>query len=179
MKRLASLLLAAVIAALCIGCGNAPVQTGPEGEARYQTPAQTEGRAASEPQETPDETGEGQMEKTLRLRIGDLEAAVIWEDNASVEALTELAKTATLTIPLSMYGGFEQVGPLGTSLPREDTQITTQAGDIVLYSGDQIVIFYGPNSWAYTRLGRIADKSASELAELLGNGDVSITVSWE
>ena len=75
---------------------------------------------------------------------------------------------------MSMYGGFEQVGSLGTSLPRDDKQITTNAGDIVLYSGNQIVVFYGTNSWAYTRLGRITDKTASEMADLLGNGNVRI-----
>ena len=81
-----------------------------------------------------------------------------------------------LSIQMSMYGGFEQVGSLGTSLTREDERTTTQAGDIVLYSGNQIVVFYGSNSWAYTRLGRITDKSAGELEELLGNGDVTITL---
>jgi hypothetical protein len=78
-----------------------------------------------------------------------------------------------------MYGGFEQVGSIGQSLPREDRQTTTQAGDIVLYSGDQMVVFYGSNSWAYTRLGHITDKSPAELEELLGNGDVDITISVE
>lgn len=77
---------------------------------------------------------------------------------------------------MSMYGGFEQVGSLGTSLSRNDKQTTTQAGDIVLYSGNQMVVFYGSNSWAYTRLGRITDKSDMELEELLGNGDVTITL---
>ena len=76
-----------------------------------------------------------------------------------------------------MYGGFEQVGDLGISLPRNDAQTTTGAGDIVLYSGNQVVIFYGSNSWAYTRLGRVADKSGEEMSELLGNGDVMITLS--
>ena len=77
---------------------------------------------------------------------------------------------------MSMYGGFEQVGSLGASLPRNDVQTTTSAGDIVLYSGNQMVIFYGSNAWAYTRLGRITDKSAREMAELLGNGNVTVTI---
>ena len=124
------------------------------------------------------------MEKTemgdsLRFTINGTEAAVEWEDNESVEALKELTSSGPLTIQMSMYGGFEQVGSIGTDLPRNDSQTTTQAGDIVLYSGDQIVVFYGSNSWAYTRLGRITDKSASELAELLGNGDVSVTLTLE
>jgi hypothetical protein len=76
-----------------------------------------------------------------------------------------------------MYGGFEQVGSIGQSLPRSDTQTTTASGDIVLYSGDQLVVFYGSNTWAYTRLGKIVDKTPEEMEELLGNGDVTITLS--
>ena len=125
------------------------------------------------------ETGGATMDKTLQLVIGDTEVSVAWAENASVEALAEMVKTEPLTVQLSMYGGFEQVGPLGTSLPRNDVQTTTQAGDIVLYSGNQIVVFYGANSWVYTRLGRITDKSAAELEELLGNGDVTITLAWK
>lgn len=79
---------------------------------------------------------------------------------------------------MSMYGGFEQVGPIGQSIARDDEQISTVPGDIVLYSGDQIVVFYGSNSWAYTRLGKI-NMSEDELTELLGNGDVTITLSVE
>ena len=84
-----------------------------------------------------------------------------------------------LTIQMSMYGGFEQVGSIGSSLPRNDVQTTTGAGDIVLYSGNQIVVFYGSNSWAYTRLGHITDQDAAGMAELLGNGDVIVTISME
>ena len=114
----------------------------------------------------------------MRMKIGETDVEVIWEDNESVAALKELARDG-LHIQMSMYGGFEQVGPIGQSLPREDRQTTTQAGDIVLYAGNQLVVFYGSNSWAYTRLGKIADKSASELSELLGNGDVVITLTLE
>ena len=125
------------------------------------------------------ETGGATVDKTLNLVIGDTEVSVAWEDNTSVDALTEIVKAEPLTVQLAMYGGFEQVGPLGTSLPRDDVQTTTQAGDIVLYSGNQIALFYGSNSWAYTMLGRITDKSAPELEELLGNGDVTITLAWK
>ena len=120
------------------------------------------------------------VDKTLAamtLQIGDETVTVEWEENDSVNALMELAKNEPLTVQMSMYGGFEQVGSLGTSLPRDDVQTTTQAGDIVLYSGNQVVVFYGSNSWAYTRLGRITDKTAEELAELLGNGNVTLTLS--
>ena len=119
------------------------------------------------------------MEKTLHLFINDREIAVNWEDNESVKALIDLASSGPLTVQMSMYGGFEQVGSLGTTLPRNDSQTTTQSGDIVLYSGNQIVIFYGSNSWAYTRLGKVADQSPAEMKTLLGSGDVIVALSWK
>ena len=122
-----------------------------------------------------DETEE--INITMRLKIGNTEVPVIWEDNASVKDLKELAANS-LTIDMSMYGGFEQVGPVGQSITSNDSQTTTSPGDIVLYSGDQIVIFYGSNTWAYTKLGKI-NLSEEELADLLSNGDVTITLSLQ
>ena len=113
---------------------------------------------------------------TMVFKINGETVSVEWEDNESVEALMDLASIEPLSIQMSMYGGFEQVGSIGTSLPRNDVQTMTEAGDIVLYSGNQIVVFYGSNSWAYTRLGRITGKSKAEMTELLGNGDVTITI---
>lgn len=112
-------------------------------------------------------------EKTMRLTIGETQVPVTWEENASVEALGELLP---LTIQMSMYGGFEQVGSIGQRIPRDDAQITTDFGDIVLYSGDQLVIFYGSNTWSYTRLGHV-DLSRRELDGLLSHGDVRITLA--
>ena len=77
-----------------------------------------------------------------------------------------------------MYGGFEQVGSIGSRLPSSDKQITTSSRDIVLYSSNQIVVFYGSNSWSYTKLGQITDKTDKELQELLGNGNVTITLFY-
>ncbi len=114
----------------------------------------------------------GDAGESMILVIDGEEYPVEWEENESVEALKELCP---LTVKMSMYGGFEQVGSLGESLPRNDEQITTEYGDIVLYSGNQIVVFYGSNTWAYTRLGHI-DMTQEELTDLLGNGDVEITL---
>ena len=126
------------------------------------------------------ETSESEeAEAMLQMTIGGIPVEVEWEDNESVETLKQLCREEPLAIQMSMYGGFEQVGSIGQSMPRNDSQTTTQAGDIVLYSGDQIVIFYGSNSWAYTRLGHITDKTDEELAELLGSGDVTITVEMK
>ena len=109
----------------------------------------------------------------MRMIIGNTEVPVTWEENASVEALKSLLP---LEIPMSMYSDFEQVGSIGQSIVRDDQQTTTNFGDVVLYSGNQIVVFYGSNSWAYTRLGHV-DLTQQEMTELLGNGDVMITIS--
>ena len=118
-------------------------------------------------------TGCSAEEPAMTLKIGETEVPVIWEDNPSVEALKEFLP---LTVQMSMYGGFEQVGPIGQEIVSYDEQTKTEPGDIVLYSGDQIVIFYGNNSWAYTRLGHV-DLSQEEMAELLAHGDATITIS--
>ena len=114
----------------------------------------------------------------MLMMIGETPVMVVWEENASVEALKTLAAEG-LTIEMSMYGGFEQVGSIGQSLPRDDAQTTTASGDIVLYSGNQMVVFYGSNSWAYTRLGHITDQTPAQMKALLGSGDVTITLSMK
>ena len=118
-------------------------------------------------------------DSSMTMKIGDTKVNVDWEDNQAVAALRDMAREGDVTIQMSMYGGFEQVGSIGQSLPREDKQTTTASGDIVLYSGNQLVVFYGSNSWAYTRLGHISDKNAEEMTDLLSNGDVTITISIE
>ncbi|MBQ2591750.1 MAG: hypothetical protein II567_00535 [Candidatus Riflebacteria bacterium] len=122
---------------------------------------------------------EGETEKMLSMKIGNASVQVDWENNNSVSSLKELCKSKTLTITMHMYGGFEQVGSIGSSLPTNDKQMTTTSGDIVLYSGNQIVVFYGSNSWSYTKLGKITNKTDDELSELLGKGNVTLTLSLE
>ena len=117
------------------------------------------------------------MRENLVFAIDGTQVTVEWEDNPSVAALRELVLNQPLEIQMSMYGGFEQVGFLGTDLPREDEQTVTESGDIVLYSGDQLVVFYGSNSWAYTRLGRITDKTSDEMRSLLSQDNVVIIIS--
>ena len=154
------------------GCG--------ESTERTENAEIIESSAITDDQSEEEEAVKSESKETvLKMTIGDHAVEVEWEDNESVDALLELAKENPVTVQMSMYGGFEQVGSLGTSLPRNDVQTTTEAGDIVLYSGNQIVVFYGSNSWAYTRFGHITGKTAGEMAELLGNGDVTITLSVE
>ena len=162
--------------ALCVllaGCGTA--SGGGNGQAVEQSAASSQENADAQ-QKSEEAQANEEAETVLQMTIGDTPVEVAWEDNESVEALKDLCQDGPLTIEMSMYGGFEQVGSIGQSLPRADVQMTTQAGDIVLYSGNQMVVFYGSNSWSYTKLGRIGGKSAQELAELLGSGDVTITI---
>ena len=115
----------------------------------------------------------------MYIQVRDTVLTATLADNSSAQALRELLKKGPLTIDMSDYGNFEKVGPLGTILPRNDEQITTAAGDIILYQGNQITIYYAQNSWNFTRLGKINDVTAQQLKEILGAGDVSVTFSLE
>ncbi len=113
----------------------------------------------------------------MNVQVADVVFSATLEENEAVSALVEMMRESPVVIQMSDYSGFEKVGPLGTSLPANNSQTTTQAGDIVLYNGNQIVIFYGSNSWSYTRLGHIDDLTGWE--EALGSGDVTVTFSLE
>ena len=113
----------------------------------------------------------------MNVQVGDVVFSATLEENEAVSALVKMMRESPVVIQMSDYSGFEKVGPLGTSLPANNSQTTTQAGDIVLYNGNQIVIFYGSNSWSYTRLGHIDDLTGWE--EALGSGDVTVTFSLE
>ena len=143
----------------------------PQDETKHAEPPQEEPQVEEQPQE--------EQNMTLKMAIGNTPVSVAWEDNDAVEALKEMCRNGALTISMSMYGGFEQVGSIGTDLPANDVQTTTSAGDIVLYSGNQIVVFYGSNTWAYTRLGHITDQSTDGISQLLSNGDTTVTINLE
>lgn len=113
----------------------------------------------------------------MKVQIGDSVFTATLEENDAVNALVAVMEEAPVVVEMSDYSGFEKVGSLGASLPTGDSQTTTRAGDIVLYNGSQIVIFYGSNSWSYTRLGRIDDLTGWE--EALGDGDVTVTFSLD
>ncbi|HJD22716.1 MAG TPA: hypothetical protein H9694_01065 [Firmicutes bacterium] len=133
---------------------------------------------ALEPQTTHNgTTGEENNVMKMNVQVGGSTFTAVLEENAAVNALVEMMRQGPVSIPMRDYSGFEKVGPLGTSLPTSNSQTTTHAGDIVLYQGNQIVVFYGSNSWSYTRLGRIADLTGWEKA--LGSGDVTVIFSLE
>lgn len=111
------------------------------------------------------------------VTVGSETFSATFAESSGAQALKELLADGDITIQMSDYGGFEKVGPLGQSLPTENSQTTTQAGDIVLYQGNQIVIFYGSNSWSYTRLGKI--DVLTDWQESVGSGDIEVTFSLQ
>ena len=113
----------------------------------------------------------------MKVQVGDAVFSAALEENEAVASFVEMMRENPVSIQMSDYSGFEKVGSLGTSLPASNSQTTTHAGDIVLYNGNQIVIFYGSNSWSYTRLGHVDDLTGWE--EALGSGDVTVTFSLE
>ena len=119
------------------------------------------------------------MPSEIKITVSGKSLPVKIEDNDAAKALVAALREASITYEAHDYGGFEKVGPLGLSLPSSDTQITTQAGDVILYNGDQIVLFYGSNAWSYTRIGKIQYGSLDELKDFLqaGQGNITVTLS--
>ena len=192
------------LAVLLTGCGNSEqIESNSESSstAQMEDTSSSEAESSSEPEtsepdivpeepeesdsSTAPESGDAESQQVeeeisamnMMVQVGGSTFTATLEENTAVDALVEMMEQEPVTIQMSDYSGFEKVGPLGTSLPTSNQQTTTQAGDIVLYQGNQIVMFYGSNSWSYTRLGHIDDLTGWE--EALGSGDVTVTFSLE
>ena len=111
----------------------------------------------------------------LNVQIGEYTFIADLENNKAVEELIDMLKEGPIRLKLNDYGGFEKVGPLGKTLTRNDRQMTTYPGDIVLYQGNQVVMFYGSNSWSYTKIGHVSD--LADWDEALGDGDIEVIIS--
>lgn len=109
------------------------------------------------------------------VQVGESTFTATLEENGAVDALVDILEQEPLTIQMRDYSGFEKVGSLGENLPANDQYMTTQIGDLVLYQGNQVAMFYGSNSWSYTRIGRIDD--LTDWKKALGKGDVLVTFS--
>lgn len=119
------------------------------------------------------------MPETIKITISGKTLPVKIEDNESTKALVAALRETAITYEAVDYGGFEKVGQLGRSLPTSNSQITTQPGDVILYGGNQIVLFYGSNTWSYTRIGKMQCESLDELKSFLkaGQGIISVSLS--
>ena len=116
-----------------------------------------------------------QMEITIDVNGNKLTASLA--DSTAAKELAEKLKAGSVTVTLNEYGGFEKVGDLPWSLTKSDKQVSTEPGDIMLYQGDQMTIFYNSNSWSYTKLGHIENTTQEELKTVFGEGDVTVTLS--
>ena len=141
----------------------------PEDNERTEAP----GNSAGSDNNNQDNVNSTKMNITVNNTVLEVSLA----SNAATRALIGRLQNGSVTYPSSSYGNFETVGGIGFSLPTNNTNITTQAGDVILYQGNQICIFYGSNSWSYTRIGRITNASQSQLRNLLSSGTVNITLS--
>ncbi|CDE15501.1 sulfurtransferase [Clostridium sp. CAG:288] len=172
MKKLITLLVTLILVFSLSACGkNDNSSTPPTNDISPTIIPSDNTSPSDEPKED-----ESYLSKTLVLTLDSSDVDVYWMDNDSVKELKKLAKDG-LTIELHQYGGFEQVGSLGSTIKSNDSSITTNAGDICLYQSNQIVFFYGSNTLSYTKLGHI-NLTKTELVELLGEEDtVTITLN--
>lgn len=158
-----------------------------QGQEELATENETDSEEVTEMQEGSDSSSvvknddtpkeEREEENVMYVHIGNRAFTMTLVENAATEALLELLEEEPITINMQDYGGFEKVGSLGTNLPTSDVQISSDYGDVILYQGNQIAIFYDSNAWSYTRIGRINDVIQEDLIEVLGSGDVTVTLS--
>ena len=195
MKRLFNIFAALVLIMVMTACGNKTPSSEtedlpPDSDQQTETEELAENihetEAVDPENENPEtedpetEDSETEVEREdiimkMNVQIGDTSFIATLEDNAATGELIEMMREAPITINMNDYSGFEKVGPLGRSLTTDNHQTTTSAGDIVLYSGNQIVMFYGSNSWSYTRIGKIDDLTGWE--DALGSGNITAVFS--
>ena len=162
-------ILTAIIMLFMVGCTSEPDMT------ESQEP-QSQYNILSD-EETSNYMNEKNENTNLTLSVDGTKLRVKWENNASVSALKELAADGNLTIKAHQYGGFEQVGSLPQRIESNDVHMTAEPGDIMLYSSNSVVVYYGTNTWSYTKLGHIENLSEAELQELLSGETVTLTFS--
>lgn len=165
-------LLMALILVLLTGCAGASAGKTEETEAGESVSLNQENDTGAKESDRKEEE-----DRMIYAHVNGTVLKILAAENSSADAFLELLKAQDVTVEMHDYGSFEKVGPLGRSLPRNDEEITTAPGDVILYQGDTITIYYDVNSWNFTRLGKVQDLSQKELKEVLGSGNVAVTFS--
>ena len=170
-KKIISVILTLLLLLACVTA----CQAASPGQTTDPETSQAEEMTGNEMQSEPDPAaGEETM---IYAHIGDKTLTIKPESNSSARAFVELLQSGGLTVDMHDYGGFEKVGPLGTTLPTNDERITTEPGDVILYHGNQITIYYDTNTWSFTRLGKVQGMAPEEIRDALGNGDPTVVFS--
>ena len=138
-----------------------------------------EGPSTEQPGNENENNDEDMETRTMKIKVGATTFTVDLVDNSSVRALVEMLSSSDIEIDMRDYAGMEKVGYLSRSLPQNNSNISTSAGDVILYQGNQFVIYYGTNQWSLTRLGKIRNATRETLLSALGKGDVTVTLSIE
>ncbi len=174
MKKMNYLLLLLALAFTITACGNSRDEENPDGKPKINR---------SELMQPDTGSGEAQeqevTEMKMKIQVGDTTFTATLEENSSVDALKELMSDGPLTLNMSDYAGMEKGADLGVELPQNNEQMNTQAGDIILYQGRTLVIYYDTNSWSLTSIGKIDNVDTENLKAVLGTGDVTVTLSLE
>ena len=180
MKRLKLLLIAMTLSLIIVSCGSTvDDQTLSESSATSTgTSSDDSGETNSDSDEASFDTDEiAEAIMTTETLVIEAEGQTFYadlEDNSSAEAFRDKLNSDALEVDLHDYGSFEKVGPLPWELPTNDEQITTEPGDVILYQGNQITIYYDVNTWNFTRLAKIKEVTKDDLLEALGGGDVTV-----
>ena len=173
IRTLAIGILSTVILPVMLACEKLPDPVAPD-------PPQEERKEGQENNGNNNSEGtDNTMPETIKISVSGKTLSVKIEDNDATKALVSALREASITYEAHDYGGFEKVGGLGRRLPSSDSQITTQPGDVILYSGNQLVLFYSSNSWSYTRIGRMQYGTLDQLKDFLqsGRGNITVTLS--
>ena len=163
-KATALLLVLSVLACALVSCRSNTSEAG--------VPA---AQPATQP--APENNSEGGEQMKIAISVNGHDLSATLEDNSSASALMELLEKGDITVSAHDYGGFEKVGDLPQSLPRNDESINTSPGDIILYLGSSICFYYGTNSWDFTRLGRIDGAENMDIKAIYGSGDATFVLS--
>ena len=169
MKKVSYFVLFVAMLVLLEGCGRnheSPETVNSDMEQTETVDKETGGETKETSVETDVDENLGSEENRMYITVGNTTMTMTLADNASATAFREMAASGPFTVETKEYGGFEQVGSLSENLPANDEQISTEPGDVMLYQGNSVTIFYGTNSWSYTRLGKIEGMSQEVLREV-------------
>lgn len=155
-----------------------PAKPTNDGTTSKETAQPTKSKSEDEPWYDTLPLNNEKNDKKLKISVNGTELTATFADSIAAKELAEKLKSGPVTVKLNEYGGFEKVGKLPWSLTKTDESIVTESGDIMLYQGNQMTIFYNSNSWSYTKLGHIDNIAGEELAKLFGEGNITVTLSY-